>query len=157
MLSSFFSFLPSSFLPSLFPSFLPSLFPSFFISFLPSMSRVLIYFPPLPRVTVIVSLDCFTLKPIYKGSPSIKCSYCGSVSDHSHKGEPCSTCTLSTVRNLILILTKFILLRNNFYGIADFLVYVTIDIVLGSIQFSLYICVLLFKFKFASSIFRELQ
>lgn len=47
---------------------------------------------------VSFSLDCLTLKPIYKGSPSVKCSYCGSVSAPTSKGTPCDTCGVSTVR-----------------------------------------------------------
>ena len=82
------------------PSSHPSSHP---VSFNISYSLLFTYSYSLPLslslVLTIISLDCFTLKPIYKGSPSIKCSYCGSVSDPSHKGSPCATCNLSTVRN----------------------------------------------------------
>jgi len=43
------------------------------------------------------NLDCNTLKPIYKGSPSIKCPYCNSCYVPSYKGNVCKTCTLCTV------------------------------------------------------------
>jgi coatomer protein complex subunit alpha (xenin) len=43
------------------------------------------------------SLDCAELKPIYKGSPSIKCPYCFSSYSPGHKGKLCVTCNLSTV------------------------------------------------------------
>jgi len=43
------------------------------------------------------NLDCFTLKPIYKGSPSVKCSYCASVYVPTYKGSLCVTCNLCTV------------------------------------------------------------
>eukprot|EP01041_Mallomonas_annulata_P007740 gene7740-15829_t len=43
------------------------------------------------------NLDCFTLKPIYKGSPSVKCPYCNSFYVPAYKGKTCSTCTICTV------------------------------------------------------------
>jgi len=43
------------------------------------------------------SLDCFNLKPIYKGSPSVKCSYCASVYSPDYKGKVCLTCGLASV------------------------------------------------------------
>jgi len=43
------------------------------------------------------SLDCNTMKPIYKGSPSIKCPYCGSSYDPSSKGSVCQTCDIASV------------------------------------------------------------
>jgi coatomer protein complex subunit alpha (xenin) len=43
------------------------------------------------------NIDCFTLKPIYKGSPSIKCSYCASNYDPSYRGKLCVTCNICNV------------------------------------------------------------
>ncbi len=43
------------------------------------------------------SLDCASLKPIYKGSPSVKCSYCASAYAPGCKGTLCATCQLCTV------------------------------------------------------------
>jgi coatomer protein complex subunit alpha (xenin) len=43
------------------------------------------------------SLDCKEFKPIYKGSPAIKCPYCGSSYVPATKGEVCSTCTISQI------------------------------------------------------------
>lgn len=43
------------------------------------------------------SLDCADLKPIYKGSPLVKCPFCFSCYSPSHKGELCVTCCLSTI------------------------------------------------------------
>lgn len=46
-------------------------------------------------------LDCHTLTPIYRGSPSIKCPYCGSSfhhdHDHDHEGGVCPTCGISHI------------------------------------------------------------
>lgn len=43
------------------------------------------------------NLDCAELKPIYKGSPIIKCPYCLSCYSPAYKGKLCVTCNLSTV------------------------------------------------------------
>jgi len=43
------------------------------------------------------SIDCFDLKPIYKGSPSVRCPYCSSVYAPSYKGKLCVTCNISVV------------------------------------------------------------
>ena len=43
------------------------------------------------------SVCCATLKPIYKGSPSVKCSYCASTYTPGAKGKLCETCGLSTI------------------------------------------------------------
>ena len=43
------------------------------------------------------TLDCAALKPIYKGSPSVKCSYCASTYGPAAKGQVCATCQLCTV------------------------------------------------------------
>ena len=43
------------------------------------------------------SLDCQSLKPIYKGSAAVKCPYCASTYTPSCKGILCNTCSLSTV------------------------------------------------------------
>jgi coatomer protein complex subunit alpha (xenin) len=43
------------------------------------------------------TLDCAELKPIYKGSPSIKCPFCFSTYSPDFKGKLCVTCNLSTV------------------------------------------------------------
>eukprot|EP01035_Chromulina_nebulosa_P018774 gene18774-24541_t len=43
------------------------------------------------------SLDCATLKPIYKGSQSVKCSYCSSNYTPEYKGKLCVTCSLCVV------------------------------------------------------------
>ena len=87
-------------------TFSPLRFVTFLLSFLRFSASILTYMsinllPLFLACRFNSSLDCITLKPIYKGSPSIKCSYCGSVSDPSHKDEPCANCTLSTVRNLV--------------------------------------------------------
>ncbi|CAK9253179.1 unnamed protein product, partial [Sphagnum jensenii] len=37
-----------------------------------------------------------TLKPIYKGSPSVKCPYCLSTYSPEYKGKTCLTCSIST-------------------------------------------------------------
>jgi hypothetical protein len=51
-------------------------------------------------IWLLNSLDCYTFKPIYKGSPSIKCPYCSSVYEPSYKGKVCATCNISSVRRL---------------------------------------------------------
>ena len=43
------------------------------------------------------SLDCFNLKPIYKGSPMLKCAYCGSAYAPDYEGKRCITCKVSEV------------------------------------------------------------
>ena len=43
------------------------------------------------------SLDCFNLKPIYKGSPASKCAFCGSSYSPDYKGKLCLTCEISAV------------------------------------------------------------
>lgn len=43
------------------------------------------------------SLDCYTMKPIYKGSADVKCSYCNSTYAPDFKGKLCVTCNISTV------------------------------------------------------------
>ena len=43
------------------------------------------------------NIDCSALKPIYKGSPSVKCPYCQSVYAPIYKGKVCATCNISTV------------------------------------------------------------
>jgi coatomer protein complex subunit alpha (xenin) len=43
------------------------------------------------------TLDCDTLKPIYKGSPSVKCAYCSSTYAPAYKGKLCQTCNISQV------------------------------------------------------------
>ena len=43
------------------------------------------------------NLDCQTMKPIYKGSPMMKCSYCGSCYAPEFKDKLCVTCNISTV------------------------------------------------------------
>jgi len=42
-------------------------------------------------------LDCFAFKPIYRGSPSIKCSYCASHYAPDYKGKLCVTCNMCIV------------------------------------------------------------
>lgn len=41
------------------------------------------------------SLDCDRMKPIYKGSPQIKCSYCAAVYNPAYKGQICVICDTS--------------------------------------------------------------
>jgi coatomer protein complex subunit alpha (xenin) len=41
------------------------------------------------------SLDCGNFKPIYKGSPLIKCAYCASAYSPEAKGKACATCCVS--------------------------------------------------------------
>jgi coatomer protein complex subunit alpha (xenin) len=43
------------------------------------------------------SLDCAALKPIYRGSPSIKCPYCSAVYSPASKGTTCAVCNLCKV------------------------------------------------------------
>lgn len=43
------------------------------------------------------TLDCAILKPIYKGAPSSKCSYCSSTYAADYKGKVCLTCQVCTV------------------------------------------------------------
>lgn len=43
------------------------------------------------------NIDCAALKPIYKGSPHVKCPYCQSVYAPEYKGKICVTCNISTV------------------------------------------------------------
>jgi len=43
------------------------------------------------------SIDCFRLKPIYKGTASIKCSYCQSSYSVDYKGKLCQTCGICSV------------------------------------------------------------
>lgn len=43
------------------------------------------------------NLDCFEFKPIYKGSPLVKCSYCSSAYSPNYRGKLCTTCSLCTV------------------------------------------------------------
>ena len=107
-------------------TFSPLRFVTFLLSFLRFSASILTYMsinllPLFLACRFNSSLDCITLKPIYKGSPSIKCSYCGSVSDPSHKDEPCANCTLSTVRNLVEFQQDLQLSRTIFYGISEVL------------------------------------
>ena len=43
------------------------------------------------------SLDCNVMKPIYKGSPLVKCPYCSSAYLPETKGKTCNTCKLSQI------------------------------------------------------------
>jgi len=43
------------------------------------------------------SLDCSNLKPLYKGTPSIKCSYCSAHYAVDYRGKLCLICNLATV------------------------------------------------------------
>lgn len=43
------------------------------------------------------NLDCNNLKPIYKGTPSVKCSYCSAHYNVSDKGGVCAICGICTV------------------------------------------------------------
>lgn len=43
------------------------------------------------------SLDCEKLKPIYKGSPSVKCPYCSASYNPGYKGKVCLVCGVSAV------------------------------------------------------------
>lgn len=43
------------------------------------------------------SLDCNNLKPLYKGTPLVKCSYCSACYAADHKGKLCLICGISTV------------------------------------------------------------
>ena len=45
----------------------------------------------------LYSLDCYSMKPIYKGSPDVKCSYCNSSYAPEYKGKQCVTCNIATV------------------------------------------------------------
>jgi len=52
---------------------------------------------PATHNTTLCSLDCFALKPIYKGTPNLKCSYCASVYSTDYKGGLCLTCCIASV------------------------------------------------------------
>jgi coatomer protein complex subunit alpha (xenin) len=43
------------------------------------------------------SVCCSTLKPVYKGSPSVKCSFCASTYVPDARGRLCETCRLANV------------------------------------------------------------
>ena len=43
------------------------------------------------------SLDCCTLKPLYKGTPLVRCSYCSACYAADYKGQRCVICDISTV------------------------------------------------------------
>jgi coatomer protein complex subunit alpha (xenin) len=43
------------------------------------------------------SLDCATLKPLYKGTPLVKCSYCSANYAADYKGKRCLICDIATV------------------------------------------------------------
>ena len=43
------------------------------------------------------NLDCNVMKPIYKGSPLVKCPYCSSAYLPETKGKTCNTCKLSQI------------------------------------------------------------
>jgi coatomer protein complex subunit alpha (xenin) len=43
------------------------------------------------------SLDCASLKPLYKGTPLVKCSYCAACYAVDYKGKLCLICGISTV------------------------------------------------------------
>lgn len=42
-------------------------------------------------------IDCLSLKPIYRGSPSVKCPYCSSAFSPEAKGTVSVTCGMSKV------------------------------------------------------------
>jgi coatomer protein complex subunit alpha (xenin) len=42
-------------------------------------------------------IDCASFLPIYRGSPVVKCAYCGSAYDPSMKNKVCKTCGLSLI------------------------------------------------------------
>lgn len=59
------------------------------------------------------SLDCEKLKPIYKGTPSIKCPYCSSIFSPEFKGQVCSTCSMCSVGlDTVGLITQAIPSRN---------------------------------------------
>ncbi len=43
------------------------------------------------------SLDCASLKPIYRGTPSLKCSFCSANYQTDYKGKLCVICNISAV------------------------------------------------------------
>ena len=47
---------------------------------------------------VAFSIDCAQLKPIYRGSPSVKCSYCSATYSPDFRGQTCVVCKISKVR-----------------------------------------------------------
>jgi coatomer protein complex subunit alpha (xenin) len=47
--------------------------------------------------TKAFSIDCAKLVPIYRGSPCVQCSFCGSSYSEDMKGSLCVTCQLSKV------------------------------------------------------------
>lgn len=57
------------------------------------------------------SLDCSSLKPLYKGTPLVKCSYCAACYAVDYKGKLCLICGISTVSRGIFFLMH---LNDNF-------------------------------------------
>jgi coatomer protein complex subunit alpha (xenin) len=43
------------------------------------------------------SLDCASLRPLYKGTPAVKCSYCAASYGVEHRGKLCLICGISSV------------------------------------------------------------
>lgn len=43
------------------------------------------------------NLDCASLRPIYRGTPSLKCSYCSAHYQVDYKGKLCVICQISAV------------------------------------------------------------
>lgn len=43
------------------------------------------------------SLDCARLKPLYKGTPLVKCAYCSACYSVDHKGSRCLICNVAAV------------------------------------------------------------
>merc|ERR1711871_625935 len=59
------------------------------------------------------SLDCEKLKPIYKGTPSIRCPYCASIFSPESKGRVCPTCKLCSVgQETVGLITQAVPSRN---------------------------------------------
>ncbi len=56
------------------------------------------------------SLDCERMKPIYKGSPQIKCSYCSANYSPVYKGRVCAICEISAVSVFLHFVTLALLL-----------------------------------------------
>jgi coatomer protein complex subunit alpha (xenin) len=46
---------------------------------------------------MLYSLDCNTLKPLYKGTPLVKCSYCSACYAADYRGKRCMICNIATV------------------------------------------------------------
>merc|ERR1712032_1415432 len=52
-------------------------------------------------------LGCDTFKPIYRGQPLIRCSYCGAAFTSKHEGKDCNICKMGVAGKKVLGLRNF--------------------------------------------------